>query len=559
MTPAIFFDNFDLLANAPNSIPKLRELIRQLATEGKLIEHKQIENFNNISKLDYKNEIMSEGLPKGWSRVPLEAIAAKSKYPIGDGDHGQIKPSCYSDTGIPYIRVKDIGWGSFEPNGLVYIPEKVHNENLKSELFPGDILLAKTGATIGKCCIIPENILRANTTSSVGKVSVDRHLVMPEWIINCMLTPDFLNQIWAVSMKTAQPGFNIKDLKRFMINLPPLTEQRNILIKVDQLMSLCDELEARQQKKRESRMHLNSAALDKLLTARAPEEFAERWRRIIDNFDLLYDAPENVEKLRTVILQLVVQGKLLSQDMNDEPASILLEKIRLEKESLIKDKKIKKPELLPPINIENILYKLPKGWEWIRLGQIAKSLRYGTSKHCSYGSDGSPVLRIPNLIAGKIDTADLKFTKLSKQELDDLALLKGDILIIRSNGSKSLVGRSAVVNRDMDGYAFAGYLVRLRVFLNQVYPDYLHLSLETSFVREQIEIPIRTTSGVKNINSTEMSRLVIPLPPYKTQKRIVAKVDQLMSLCDKLEAGLAHSQADGERLMEAVVRRMLGA
>jgi len=83
MNPAIFLDNFDLFANVPNGIPKLRKLIRQLAAEGKLIEHKRIEHLN----YNYKNEIMSEGLPKGWSRVPLEAIAAKSKYPIGDGDH----------------------------------------------------------------------------------------------------------------------------------------------------------------------------------------------------------------------------------------------------------------------------------------------------------------------------------------------------------------------------------------------------------------------------------------------------------------------------------------
>jgi type I restriction enzyme S subunit len=346
-------------------------------------------------------------------------------------------------------------------------------------------------------------------------------------------------------------------LSNLIAPLPPFEEQNRIVAKIYQLMSLCNELEARQQNKRESRAHINSAALDRMLAARAPEEFAEGWRRISDNFDLLYDAPENVSALRKAILQLAVMGKLVAQDENDESASILLEKILLEKERLIKDKIIKKPEILPPINIENKKYELPNGWEWIRLGQIAKSLRYGTSKHCSYGSIGSPVLRIPNLVAGKIDTIDLKFTKLFDRELDDLALLKGDILIIRSNGSRSLVGRSAVVEKDMDGYTYAGYLIRLRVFLNQVYPDYLHLSLLTRFVREQIEIPIRTTSGVKNINSNEISRLVIPLPPYIIQKRIVARVDQLMSLCDNLEAGLMRSQADSEKLMEAVVGKML--
>src|SRR5262245_60748804 len=126
---------------------------------------------------------MNDDLPQGWIETPLETLAAKTKYPIGDGDHGQIKPATYTDKGIPYIRVADMGWGKFEPNGLVHIPEEVHQQNLKSELRPGDILIAKTGATIGKCCIIPKSIPRANTTSSVGKVTVNHEVTSSDWVL----------------------------------------------------------------------------------------------------------------------------------------------------------------------------------------------------------------------------------------------------------------------------------------------------------------------------------------------------------------------------------------
>ena len=159
----------------------------------------------------------------------------------------------------------------------------------------------------------------------------------------------------------------ILHLKRnYLVPLCPLNEQHRIVSKVDQLMSLCDELEARQQKKRETRAHLNSAALDRLLAARAPGEFAQGWRCVCDNFDLLYDAPENVGALRKAILQLAVMGKLVEQDTDDEPTSVLLEKIEIEKERLIKEKKIKRTEIL--VEPSEVPFELPEGWNWVSMG-----------------------------------------------------------------------------------------------------------------------------------------------------------------------------------------------
>ena len=127
-------------------------------------------------------------------------------------------------------------------------------------------------------------------------------------------------------------------------------------------------------------MRLNNAAIAQLLTTREPKDFSKHWQSICDNFDLLYSVPENIGKLRQAIIQLAVQGKLVPQDPNDEPVSVLLEKIKAEKERLIKEKKIHKSEPLPPIGSHEVPYELPMGWEWTRFPELGKFGR-GKSKH----------------------------------------------------------------------------------------------------------------------------------------------------------------------------------
>lgn len=164
-----------------------------------------------------------------WKEVALIEIAAKKKYPIGDGDHGAIKPSQYQDFGIPYIRVADIDWnGEINEENMVYISEEVNNLNPKSYLYPGDIIISKTGATIGKVAIIPERFRIANTTASIGKVSIDTKIANTRYVFWAMKSSSFQTEMWKVSHKSAQPGFNVDDLKNFKIPLPPLATQKRI-------------------------------------------------------------------------------------------------------------------------------------------------------------------------------------------------------------------------------------------------------------------------------------------------------------------------------------------
>lgn len=571
-----FFENFDLLADAPNGVQKLRELILHLAVQGKLVpqdtndepasmllekiklEKEWLTKEGKIRKEELlppieQNEVLYD-LPDIWRLVRigdvLNVIRGASPRPKGDTRYFSTKKTPYH-----WIKISDIRKYS-NGNILTNTEEFLTKEGAeKSVLLERGTLLLTNSATIGIPIVLGID----------GGCIHDGYLAFPylnEIFINTKyLYYYFLHFQSALKKRAfggAQLNLNTSIVKNALFPLPPAPEQKRIVAKVDELMALCDKLEARQQKRREGCVRLNNAAIDQLLTTREPDDFSKHWQRISDNFDLLYSAPENIGKLRQAILQLAIQGKLVPQDPNDEPASMLLEKIKDEKERLTKEKKIKKLAPLPPIEIDEVLFNLPNFWRWIRLGQVVKSVRYGTSKNCSYEQNGVPVLRIPNLVNGSIEKEDLKFTTLPNREFQELRLVKDDLLMIRSNGSKSLVGRTAVVSSDVDGYAYAGYLVRLRVFLELVDTKYLHLAINTHFVREQIEIPIRTTSGVKNINSTEIINLLLPLPPYKEQKRIVAKVNKLMALCDELEAKLTQSQTDSDKLINATVRQVLG-
>ena len=260
------------------------------------------------------------------------------------------------------------------------------------------------------------------------------------------------------------------------------------------------------------------------------------------------------EMLRQSILQQAVEGKLCEQDPNDEPASVLLEKIKAEKERLIAEKKIKKQKPLPPIGAEEKPFALPTDWTWCRLGELLTDLKYGTSVPCSYEVSGIPVLRIPNINTKSncIDLNDLKFASLSAKETADLSLKNDDILLVRSNGSAALVGRLALVEGDYEALCYAGYLIRIRtLYVNN---KYLKIISNSRYFRQLIEVPIRTTTGVKNINASEVSRLLIALPPLQEQERIVAKFELLNTLCNKLEETVSKAYKYSSQLMEAVLQ-----
>lgn len=199
--------------------------------------------------------------------------------------------------------------------------------------------------------------------------------------------------------------------------------------------------------------------------------------------------------------------------------------------------------------------EMPEGWEMVNLSEVIEKPKYGTSKKCDYTIKGIGVLRIPNIAKGIVDSIDLKFAKFDEKEIETYSLKEGDILTIRSNGSVDLVGKCALISKKDESYLYAGYLIRLRPIMNKVNPKYLINILTSIDLRNQIEEKAKSTSGVNNINSEELSTLKIQLPPIDEQHLIVQEIESRLSVADKMEESIAQSLQQAEALRQSILKK----
>ena len=194
------------------------------------------------------------------------------------------------------------------------------------------------------------------------------------------------------------------------------------------------------------------------------------------------------------------------------------------------------------------------GGSTVELGELLSDIRYGTAKKCDRSSS-TPVLRIPNIQRGRIDLADLKSAEFDSGEMRKLSLLEGDLLVIRSNGSVDLVGRSAVVGPGAAGMLFAGYLSRLRLDRKRLLPRYLQLFLSAPSTRQTLESLARSSSGVNNINAEQLKALRLPLPNLEEQETIASETETISARTELLEAEATRAMALLDRATVAILAK----
>ena len=258
---------------------------------------------------------------------------------------------------------------------------------------------------------------------------------------------------------------------------------------------------------------------------------------LLSNMELLATAPGGVAKLRELILTLAVQGKLVPQDPADEPASVLLQKIRAEKDRLIAEGKIKRDKPLAEIAEEEKPFELPQGWEWVPLGEVVEIIRGITFPASEKTKEKAPgriaCLRTAN-VQEQIEWDDLLFIGESFVGREDQRLQIHDIVMSMAN-SRELVGKVALVEHiPHETATFGGFLGVLRPWFLE--PRFVMALLRTPYARASLIDSASQTTNIANVSLGKLRPLAFPLPPLAEQSRIVTRVEALMRLCDALEA-----------------------
>ncbi len=273
---------------------------------------------------------------------------------------------------------------------------------------------------------------------------------------------------------------------------------------------------------------------------------------LLAHFDRLADAPDAIPRLRRFILDLAVRGKLVEQDPNDEPASDLLKRIQAEKMRLMKEGKIRKLEPRSPIEDADLPYPAPSGWSWKRLATISRKIQYGYTASANKSITEVRLLRITDIQNNLVQWSSVPGCEISTDDVEQYRLEGGDILIARTGGT---IGKTYLVGSIPVTAVFASYLIRIQA-ATELDSQYIKLFMESTAYWKQLEDGSRG-GGQPNVNGQTLGQILVPLPPLAEQHGIVAKVDELMGLCEQLEAALREREGLRRRLLEAVLHEAL--
>lgn len=564
---------FDIAFSAPAGVEKLRELVLDLAIKGKLVPqdphdisldqllrtiHEDRENLLAERKVKYRDiseqpaiESMRFGVPESWRWVRFREVVF---FQEGPG----IRKWQFTDEGIKLLNVSNILFNSdldFTNSDKFVSLDEFSQKYTHFEVLDGDLLFASSGGSWGKIAWYKDPGFRVMLNTSTIRLRFFSESFDPNYLYYFLKSECFRKQL-AIQLTGMQPNFGSTHLSRIYIPIPPASEQRRIVAKIDQLMARCDELEKLREARDRLQIKVHMAACDRLLTAPDTDTSTQSWQFITQHFSELYTVKENVAELRKVILQLAVMGKLVPQDSTELPANKLLEKIRTEKQTLVKRKVIKKPKSFPQISPEESPFNLPQKWEWVRLVDLAKQIDYGTSQKSGTDSSQVPVYRMGNIVDGHLVNGKFKYVSPNIKDLPRLYLQENDILFNRTN-SYELVGKTAIYFGENNSTTFASYLIRITLFDEYLFAAYFSLAMNAPYFRKtQIEPEIVQQCGQANFNGTKLSATIIPLPPLEEQHRIVTKVNQLMSLCDTLEQQIDATTQKQTALLNAITAKL---
>lgn len=524
-----------LVPQDPNDEPA-SELLKQIAKErDELVKSKAIRKPKALEKIAITNTPFD--LPYGWQWCYLNDIGD-----WGAGTTPSRSNSKYYNGDIPWFKSGELS-SDFISESEESITELALQECSLRDNKVGDVLIAMYGATIGKTSIL--NV--RGTTNQAVCACTPYSGVFNIYLLT--LLKAYKRVFIGMGAGGAQPNISREKLIATVFALPPKNEQKRIIHKVDELMSLCDQLEQQSLNRLDAHQQLVETLLATLVDRQHAEELAENWSRISQHFDTLFTTEASIDALKQTILQLAVMGKLVPQDPNDEPASELLKRIEQEKAQLVKEGKIKKQKLLPPVSDEENPFELPQGWEWCRVSNVAMFTTSGSRDWAKYYSEkGALFVTMGNLSRGSYDLRMDNIRHVSPPtEGEGLRTrLETFDLIISITGD---VGNLGLIP-DEFGEAYINQHTCLLRFVPTCQNYYFAEFMRSPVAKVQFDAPQR---GIKNsFRLSDVEEMYLPLPPLKEQYRIAEKIKECLSICDQIKSRLQSAQQTQLHLADAL-------
>jgi len=553
MSSQALLKRFDIVADQSANIPSIRRLVVDLAVRGKLL---------GIEELDVDVQEMLRRISSRTDELALSGAIKKLK-PLSKIDNDEV-PAAY----LAHCTFARLGNIANLQKGLTGIQSSMSGE------FPLVVTAAERGTCDhfdfdGAAAIIPLVSSTGHGNASInrlhyqdGKFALGTILcaVFPfdEQLVSARFLYEYLTAfkeelLVSKMIGTANVTLTLAKIAEVPVPIIAPAVQR----RVDELMALCDQLEAAQQERERRRDRLAGASLQRLNQPAAdttPEAQRDHARFHLQNLPRLTTRPEHIKALRQLLVNLAVVGKLAQPEPNDEPAKVLLKKVWAEK---------KNRGLLKPVkerregNIDLTVNSLPAGWVWTTFESFATEIAtgpFGSALHQSdYIDGGIPLVNPSHMIDGRIvANPKISVTDETAKGLASYRMKSGDVVVAR----RGEVGRAAIVTD-----AEAGWLCGTGSFFvsfhDEIDRQFVILLLRSDAVRRYLAGEAVGTTMV-NLNHGILKRIPLALPPAGEQHRIVAKVDELMALCDQLESQLTISQIDSHRLLGAVLDGALG-
>ncbi|MFZ6768066.1 restriction endonuclease subunit S [Undibacterium sp. Di26W] len=527
-------EHFDQIIETPGAIPRLRRFIFDLAIRGKLADqNNQDESSEELLKLVtslreknpklIKKKAPSKSkdnnanilLPTGWSWVKLGALCTKT----GSGSTPAGGKSVYPHTGIPFLRSQNIYNHGLELDGLVYITQSTHERMSSTAVKAGDLLLNITGGSIGRCAIVPDDFIEGNINQHIAIIRLA--LLESKRFVHAVICSDyFQQQILIHQTGSGRQGLPKNRMDEILVPIAPLAEQHRIVTKIDQLMFLCDQLEAAQKDRNKIQDELIKTSqnhLDQSLEVFDPVKQREIIAIYLHNMSRMTARQEHITSLQRTLLKLAIRGRLYMQDTNIEDDKV--------KGNLLHSKR--KNELFEGRMAINIPLK---DWVLSRFGEVF-SLKYGQSlpagmrsnsgEYSVYGSNG---------IVGSHNES----------------MVKSPCIVIGRKGSAGALNLNLTSSCWVTDVAY--YCIP---------PD--GIDLEFAFNLFKTLDLESLGKGIKpGLNRTEVYDLYVSIPSLNEQKKIVLVIDKIVTLCVQLKVQISTVHSECLRLLETSIDRLLG-